>query len=159
LPDDHGYTIDYEYHPRPPAAKKPLIDPTRFSVLLQTCNALCYWSLLPRYLHKCRRLPADSQEWLRIPRKKSTFHNTSALYSPSLNTVEKTAFGIEAGYLPSNAFFFLYHTILILSGFGFWVYWLKQHPSDLQNASVPLFTVFGLIAAFWAFLGKEQSAS
>jgi hypothetical protein len=69
--------------------------------------------------------------------------------------MEKIAFGIEADYLPSAAFFFLYHTVLILSGFGFWIYWLTQHPGDLQNASVPLFTVFGLIAGFWTLLGKR----
>ncbi|KAI8623942.1 hypothetical protein F5Y19DRAFT_481082 [Xylariaceae sp. FL1651] len=154
LPDDHGYTIDYTYRPRPPAARKPLIDPARFSVLLKTCNSLCYWSLLPKLLHKCRRLPVNSKEWLRIPQKKGVFGTTTDLYSSGPQIAERVAFGIEADYLPSNVFFFLYHAILILSGFGFWIYWLREHPGDLQNASVPLFTIFALIAAFWAFLGK-----
>jgi len=96
---------------------------------------------------------------LRIPQKKGAFDTTSKLNDPCLQTIEKIAFGIEADYLPSSAFFFLYHAVLLLSGFGFWIYWLKEHPGDLQNASVPLFTIFALIAAFWAFLGKGVGTS
>lgn len=105
-------------------------------------------------MHKCWRLPADSQEWLRIPRKKGPFQTTSGLHSASIYTVGKIAFGIEAEYLPSGVLFLIYHTVFILLGFSFWVYWLKQNPGDLQNASVPLFTVLGLIAGFWTFYGK-----
>jgi hypothetical protein len=96
---------------------------------------------------------------LRIPQKKGIFDTAFESYNPSLQLVEKIAFGIEADYLPSSAFFFFYHAILILSGFSFWIYWLKEHPGDLQNASVPLFTLFALIAAFWAFVGKGVGAS
>lgn len=151
--------MDYTYRPRPPVAKQPLIDPARFSILLKICNTSCYWSLLPKYLHKCSRLPTDSQEWLRIPQRKGAFATTNELYIPGLTVAGKVAFGIEADYLPSSAFFFLYHAVLILSGFGFWIYWLKEHPGDLQNASVPLFTMFALIAAFWAFVGKGTGTS
>ncbi|KAG4429355.1 hypothetical protein IFR05_015162 [Cadophora sp. M221] len=38
LPDDYGYTSHYEYDPRPPRAKNPLIDRKLFSICLKACD-------------------------------------------------------------------------------------------------------------------------
>lgn len=53
----------------------------------------------------------------------------------------------------------IYHIIPILSGFAFWVYWMKHYPKDLQNASVPLFTICMLLGTSWAILVRYTEAS
>ncbi|EMD95267.1 hypothetical protein COCC4DRAFT_204965 [Bipolaris maydis ATCC 48331] len=159
LPDHHGYTTDYEYDPRPPTAKMPLIDPTHFSVLLRACNTICYSSFLPVYVHKCQHIPADRRFLTRIPQKKGTYDASSRVHAPSLNYINRVAFGVEAGYFPSLAFFLAYHVFLILSGFSFWIYWMAYLPEDLQNASIPLFTIIMLIGTFWGLFGKRISIS
>jgi hypothetical protein len=66
-------------------------------------------------------------------------------------------FGIEADYMLSGLIVFVYHVFAILGAFLFFVYWLFYHPSDLQNASVPLFTVLALIMAIWVWLVPHPS--
>lgn len=34
---------------------------------------------------------------------------------------------------------------------AFFIYWLRKHPGDLQNASVPLFLAFALMGTFIVF--------
>ena len=92
---------------------------------------------------------------MRIPQKKSAFDAPSSAPTSHLDLVDKVAFGIEASYLPSHLFFLVYHVAFLLSGFGFWAYWIRHHPDDLQNASVPLFTVIMLIGSFWTLFGKR----
>lgn len=152
LPDDHGYTSHYEYDPRPPRAKNPLIDRKLFSICLKACDSDCSWSLLPPFLHKCHPLPHNSHRWKRIPSKKGAFN-------ASLSQSGGVAFGIEADCALSFAILFIYHIFFIFSAFGFWIYWLKNHPDDLQNASVPTFTVLSLIGAFWGLLGRRIGVS
>ena len=66
-------------------------------------------------------------------------------------------FGIEADYMLSGLIVFAYHALAIVGAFLFFVYWLLYHPNDLQNASVPLFTVLALIMAMWVWLVPHQS--
>lgn len=153
LPEDHGYTTDYEYAPRPPIARKPLIERDRFAAILRACGSPCYWSLLPIWMHKCRHVPDERRYMSRIPQKKAEYRS-----SPHVRQTDRVAFGIQAGYMPSVAVFFVYHAVLVLAGFGFWIWWLNKHPSDLQNAAVPLFTVGMLITSFWALFGKQMGA-
>ncbi|KAL4947835.1 hypothetical protein BDW69DRAFT_177632 [Aspergillus filifer] len=65
----------------------------------------------------------------------------------------EVAFGLEADYSLSFAILSAYHVLLIFLAFGFWIYWLKNHPNDLQNASVPVFTVCTLMTTFWGIFG------
>ena len=132
--------------------KNPPINPKLFAICLKACDAKCYWSLLPSFLHKCRPLPYNSHKWKRIPRKKGAFNACPC-------QPEEVAFGIEADYAMSFAVLFVYHLILIFSAFGFWVHWLRYHPGDLQNASVPTFTVLALITAFWGLRGWRIGGS
>jgi hypothetical protein len=103
-------------------------------------------------LHKCRPLSPHSHRWKRIPRKKGAFNSSGG-------DVGQCAFGIEADYALSFAVLAAYHVIPILAAFGFWVYWMKKHAGDFQNASVPLFTVTALLTAFWMVehrVGKDK---
>ena len=85
---------------------------------------------------------------MRIPRKNGQF-------APYNSSAEDVAFGVEAGYALSFAMLVIYHVIPIILAFGFWIYWLKNHPDDLQNASVPTFTVLNVMAVFWWLLGRQ----
>jgi hypothetical protein len=148
LPDDHGYTNSYDYEPRPPRAKNPLIDRRLFSICLKACGPQCPWALLPSCLHKCRSLPYNSHIWKRIPRKESAF-------SVDQSRSGDVAFGLEADYSLSFAILFMYHVTVLFPAFSFWIYWLRNHPNDLQNASVPAFTLLGIIGACWGLFGKR----
>jgi hypothetical protein len=83
----------------------------------------------------------------------------STSHSIQGNCTEPVLFGIQANYMLSLARMIMYHVIPILSGFAFWVYWLKHHPSDLQNASVPVFTIGMLLGTSWALLGKHMDTT
>jgi hypothetical protein len=158
LPDDHGYTNEYDYNPRPPTIKNPPIDAACFSVLLRACDSNCYWSLLPFGLHNCRHIPTENHYVARIPQKKGTYNDVSQFYAHFSSMTSRVAFGINAAYSISHSRVFVYHFVLILSGFVFWIYWLKTHPSDLQNASVPLFTIIMLLGTFWTLYGRRVGA-
>ena len=155
LPDDHGYTDEYDYTPRPPDIKNPPISAACFSALLRACNRSCYWSLLPVWLHTCRHIPTGYQYVTRIPRKKETYNGISYFHGYQSDLPSRVAFGIDAAYGVSSLGMFIYHAICILSGFIFWIYWMRNHPSDLQNASVPLFTIMMLIGTFWGLYGRK----
>jgi hypothetical protein len=45
----------------------------------------------------------------------------------------------------------IYHIAFIAGPFTFWALWLTEmgHPGDLQNASIPFTTAFGLMSLFW----------
>jgi hypothetical protein len=159
LPDDHGYTDEYDYNPRPPSCQNPPIDAACFSILLRACDSSCFWSFLPFELHKCRRIKTGHDYVTRIPRKKGTFTNSLQMHAHLSSSTSRVAFGIDAAYEISNLGMFTYHSIFILSGFIFWIYWMKTHPSDLQNASVPLFTIIMLLGTFWSLYGGKVGAS
>ncbi|KAF2130731.1 hypothetical protein P153DRAFT_336557 [Dothidotthia symphoricarpi CBS 119687] len=145
LPDYHGFEHDYEYAPRP--GKNPLINPKTFAVCLNACGASCIWPLLNPW-HDCVKLPRRCDKLRCIPKKKSEFDVDS-------EDVEIVAWGLEADYALSFAFLAAYHLVPIFAALGFWVYWLWTHPGDLQNSSVPIFTVLALFAAFWMMFGKH----
>jgi len=107
---------------------------------------------LPSCLHKCRSLPYNSHIWKRIPRKESAF----SVYQSRSGDV---AFGLEADYLLSFIVLFMYHHMDLFPAFSFWVYWLRNHPNDLQNAFVPDFTLLGIIGACWGLFGKRERIS
>lgn len=65
------------------------------------------------------------------------------------------AWGLEADYALSFAFLAVYHLVPVLAALGFWVYWLRAHPGDWQNSSVPILTVLALFAAFWMPFAKQ----
>lgn len=142
LPEDHGHEAHYEYYPRPPHVKNPPITKEEFKKYLRTCGRSCVWSSLPFFKHRCSRLHNNSHKWKRIPRKKAEFDTKAG--EPG-----DVAFGIEAVYVLSFPIVFVYHSLLLLALFGFWLWWLKHHPDDLQNASVPTMVFLGIVGSFW----------
>ena len=158
MPDDYGYAADYEYNPRPPPVKPP-ISPDTFAALLGACDRLCSWSFLPIWMHKCHHIRADSRCLVRIPQKKSAYLTGTLAHVSQGNFAEPVAFGIQANYMLSFARVFTYHIIPILGGFAFWIWWLRHYPSDLQNASVPLFTIGMLLGTSWALIGRYTDKS
>jgi hypothetical protein len=152
LPDDHGYKNSYEYEPRPPKAPDPLIDRRLFSICLKACGPQCPWALLPSCLHKCRFLPYNSHIWKRIPRKESAF-------SVDQSRSGDVAFGLEAEYSWSLIVLLMYLLMVWFLLFGFWVYWLRNHPNDLQNASVPTVLLLTFVNVYWQISGKRMRVS
>lgn len=151
LPEDHGHEAHYEYHPRPPRVKNPLIQKYEFKRYLNTCESFCPWSYIPILKHKCARLHKDSHIWMRIPRKKSEFDIMAG--NPG-----DLAYGIEAVYALSFPIIFIYHMLSILAWSGFWVWWLKTHPNDLQNASIPTMAYLAILASFWVLPARINSS-
>lgn len=39
-------------------------------------------------------------------------------------------------------------TLIMVAPFGFWGWWMGQHPGDLQNASVPAMAAMNFLALF-----------
>ena len=152
LPDDYGYAEDYDYTPRPPQAKMPLINSNEFKLYLSACITNCKMaSFLPSFWHDCFVPPPEAKLLQRIPKKRSRL-------CLSGQGCEDVAFGLEAEYVISFISVIAYHLLLIVPAFGFWAYWLLQRPGDLQNASVPVFTVIAIITVFWTTTAKESLA-
>jgi hypothetical protein len=63
------------------------------------------------------------------------------------------SWGIQAQHAISALRVVLYHLVIFAGTFGFWAWWLATHPSDLQNAAVPLTTVAMLLSLFWGSAG------
>lgn len=110
------------------------------------------------WLHNCRHIPAECQYVTRIPRRKGTYNDLLQAHTHQSNCTSWVAFGIDAAYVLSSRGLFIYYAISILSGFSFWIYWMKSHPSDLQNALVPLFTIVMLVGTFWSLYGRNMGA-
>ena len=146
LPDDYRYGAEYDYTPRPPAAKIPLISSNEFKLYLGACLGDCTGSLRSVFSHDCFDPPPQRRLIERIPKKKSP-----------PGSYEETAFGIEADYVVSFLGVMIYYLVLVLLAFGFWAYWFVQHPGDLQNASVPLFTIVSITTMFWTALAMQNS--
>lgn len=150
LPEDHGHEAHYQYHPRPPRVKNPLIGKQEFTRCLRTCESFCLWSYLPGFKHRCSRHHGDSHKWKRIPSR------TSAAFDPKAAQPGEVAYGLEAVHVLSFPMVFFYHSVSILAWFGFWIWWLEGHPNDLQNASVPMMVFLGIIASFWVLPGRKR---
>lgn len=150
LPDYHGHQDDYDYAPRPPAVKPPLIDPNIYQVLLSECYKTCLWTVLP--WHDCIRLGLSSSYTSKIPKRKEDI-------DVMLQAGNGVAFGIKADYVLSLRILAAYHLLAIVPAFGFWAFWLSKHPDDWQNASVPLTTVLALTTVFWIMAGKRVGIS
>ncbi|USP79666.1 hypothetical protein yc1106_06940 [Curvularia clavata] len=147
LPDSNGFADDYDYNPKPPQGKIPLIEPGLFAVCLQSCEDDCKWSLLGPWLHDCFQLPPLCDKITCIPKKKSEFPVQCK------QILKDTAWGIEAEYTLSFWMLCVYHLIPLLSSFAFWIYWLTKSPGDWQNASVPTITTIALFAFVWVPFG------
>lgn len=134
LPEDVVFANEYEYDPKPPLGKIPLIEPDVFAACLQSCDDGCKWSVLGPWLHDCFQLQPDKERITCIPKKRKEFAVKSK------HDAENLVWGIQPGYAVSLVMISIYTLVPLLSAFGFWIYWLARHPGDWQNASVPMVT-------------------
>ncbi|OAG04337.1 uncharacterized protein CC84DRAFT_787873 [Paraphaeosphaeria sporulosa] len=145
-------TFDYEYSPRPPeiTAKDPWISRHEFEEIVKSCITPCWLGSFPTLLgiHDCA-CPEDNATRLvdALPKRDSEFMIHSA--SDDGNYV----WGIHARYVVSSFYVFSIHFAILGITVGLWVWWQRNHPGDLQGASVPV-TVAGIcISTFWASTG------
>ena len=110
---------------------------------LNACDHPCRWL----FLHECMPQLDTSSAIDCIPKKSSMFNTTSN------NRTDVYAWGLEAKHVISAAYVAIYHFIIFLLPFGFWGWWIKKHPDDLQGASVPVTVVLGLLSLFWSTNG------
>jgi hypothetical protein len=139
LPTDY---VEYQYEPKPPAARNPLIDPHHATHFL-SCDSPCRWNIL----HECAPELIDRKTIERIPQKLTRFdvHNAQ---SP-----ESEAWGLKARYRISAAYMTFYHFLILVPPFVFWGWWQSGHPDDIQNASIPATVAIGLLSLFWCTNG------
>lgn len=132
---------DYQYSPRVGSAdaRNPPISPHAFESLLHACCDPCTWPIP----HDCMPPPASVIYLERIPKRKRSFETDQA--SP--------IWGFETVFSPSLAHIFAYHCLMVIGPFAFWAWWLKEHPDDLQNASVPATLVLAALSLFWSSAG------
>ncbi|ORY06745.1 hypothetical protein BCR34DRAFT_616857 [Clohesyomyces aquaticus] len=136
-------SLEYEYTPRPPSADNPPIPQHEFEMHLSACVQPCRWSLL----HECMPELSTSSVLDSIPKKATRFdvHSRSA--------TDVYAWGLEAKFAVSALYVAIYHLLIFAFPFGFWVWWMKGHPNDLQGASVPATIALGLLSLFWSTNG------
>lgn len=138
---------DYQYSPRAGAADamNPPISPHEFDALFYTCRFPCTWPIP----HDCILPPTGVRHLERIPKRRRCFESDQT--SP--------VWGLEAVFAVSSAYVFVYHCIMVAGPFAFFAWWLRVHPDDLQNASVPVTVVLGALSLFWSSAGILTSKS
>jgi hypothetical protein len=137
LPTDQ----EYRYSPRAGSAdaRNPPFSPHLFDVLFYTCQLPCTWPLP----HQCISPPTSVVHIQRIPKRARCFQKDQT--SP--------IWGLEAKYAVSFAYVLTYHCVIVAGPFAVFALWLKYHPGDLQDASIPLTAVLGTLSLFWSGAG------
>ncbi|KAL7800382.1 hypothetical protein V8C43DRAFT_302439 [Trichoderma afarasin] len=139
---------DYHYDPRAGGqdVKNPPISPHHFQTRFYACSSPCTW-LLP---HDCMPLPQgpallpeNTIHLGRIPKRIREFGRDPS--SP--------IWGFETVFAVSPEYVLAYHLVIVAGPLIFWGLWLKAHPDDLQNATVPITVVLGALSLFWSAAG------
>lgn len=138
---------DYQYSPHAGTTnvKNPPISPHLFQALFYTCQFPCNWPIP----HDCLQPPTGAKNIERIPKRVKCFERDQT--SP--------IWGLEAVFAVSPARVLIYHCIMVAGPFAFFGWWLKAHPDDLQNASIPVTIVLGVLSLFWSGSGILTSRS
>ncbi|TLD31557.1 hypothetical protein PspLS_02205 [Pyricularia sp. CBS 133598] len=141
--------LDYQYNPRAgnADAKNPPIPPHVFQAYFYSCPLPCRW-VIP---HDCIPEQASTENLECIPKRTRNFHQDKDDRSPSV-------WGLDPVFAVSFAYVFVYHFFILA---GPWIYYCwrgAQNPNDLQNPSVPLTIVIGLLSLFWAGAGILTSS-
>jgi hypothetical protein len=130
---------DYSYMPRGESAKNPPLSTHLFTALFYSCDLNCQ-RLTP---HDCIKPSTDTRCLQRIPKRKDPFDTDM--------TIE--IWGLGAVHSVSFAYVCTYHIFIVAAPFAFFIWWIETIPGDLQNASVPVTVVFGLLSLFWSGAG------
>lgn len=119
----------------------PPISPHEFKRRFYTCYKR---GLTCRFLHRCKKPCRTSREAVeRIPKKLRPLEEGGAH--------RENFWGILAIEKISALAVAIYHALILTGPFAFWFLWLFKwgHPGDLQNASIPVAVVIGLLSLFW----------
>ncbi|KAL6834007.1 hypothetical protein J3E69DRAFT_325707 [Trichoderma sp. SZMC 28015] len=137
LPSDK----DYHYDPRAGErdVRNPPISPHHFQTLFYACPSPCTWP----FPHDCIPLIANTANLARIPKRTREFEKDQS--SP--------IWGFETVFAVSFSYVLAYHVVMVAGPLIFWGLWMKFHPDDLQNASVPITVVIGALSLFWSGAG------
>lgn len=145
-------SAEYRYAPRPPevTANHPGVKHI-FEVMVQLCLEPCALASLP-VGHTCYTLPANGRHFVsRIPKRTKEWNlngdNPDDLY----------VWGMQARYIPCVYRIWVIHFLILGTTFGFWGWWQRRHPEDLQGASVPLTVAGVLMSLFWSSTGVIKS--
>ncbi|KAL2836694.1 hypothetical protein BJX68DRAFT_259827 [Aspergillus pseudodeflectus] len=143
LPTDQ----DYLYNPRAgnEHAKNPPFSSHLFNALFYTCQQPCTWPIP----HDCMPQPTRVVHIQRIPKRTRCFQGDQS--SP--------IWGLEAKFAISFAYILMYHCVILAGPFVFFAIWLRYHPDNLQDASVPVTIVLGSLSLFWSGSGILTSRS
>lgn len=130
-PDD---IIHYQYDPSPPEAIDPPISAHEFELALRVCQPGCKIA----YFHDCIRSPSGDLALRRTPKRKGLLEiGTDA---------QEFAWGLQAQYVISMLHMVFYYVLILGGPFGIFFWWLRHHPGDLVNASVPSITAAILLS-------------
>ena len=135
---------DYDYWPATPASRDASHYPTRiWTGIFNPCGGKFSFAVF----HDCFELEDEEDFAVRIPRNKSKFGVETSDQSVGF------VLGIQTQYSISFLYVALYHLIMMAGPIGFWIWWQKHHPEDLQNASIPVTTTAALISLLWSAMG------
>lgn len=70
----------------------------------------------------------------------------------------REAWGLEIVFGLSLVRITMYHAIIVSGPAVFWGLWLRQWPTDWQNASVPFFTIVALLSLLWLPISESAKA-
>lgn len=139
----HQATLTTTTGPRPPQAEIPPVTPHEFEL---AC-------IIP-VAENVRLLFSTTA--LKLKMRKTVSYvsrgrNASSMSRLVTSQSVKIVWGIQTQYSISFLYVALYHLIMMAGPIGFWVWWQKHHPDDLQNASIPMTTTAVLISLFWSY--------
>jgi hypothetical protein len=134
--------VEYQYEPKPPVARNPLINRHQASVFLH-CDNPCRL----RIFHQCAPEVINRKTIERVPKKLSEFK------IKDMNAPESEAWGLKVQHEVCATFVVAYLLLIMIPPFAFWGWWQCTHPDDLQGASVPASVVLALLTLFWGMNG------
>lgn len=131
--------------PRPPQAEIPPVTPHEFELarIIPVADNV-------RLLFSTTALKLKMRKTVSYV---SRGRNASSMSRLVTSQSVKIVWGIQTQYSISFLYVALYHLIMMAGPIGFWVWWQKHHPDDLQNASIPVTTTAVLISLFWSATG------
>ncbi len=125
----------YEYQPRPPDV--PYVPPIPEHEWYDRYHSA--------ELNTCGRQEALSK----IPKRKHRFQTSLHVSG------REDMWGLLVEFRISLLRVLFWQVLLTLGGFGFWGWWLKKHPGDLQAASVPVTVIIACMMMLWAPLNEK----
>ena len=131
----------YEYDPRPPRAENPPITIHEFRSSFSVCGGFCILSWLPLF-HRCLAPSDDNFATRRIPKRICRWELKAKGRSE--------AWGLAVHLAISAARMVIYHILMIMGTFIFWIVWQAQYPEDQPTALAPAACMLALLSMFWS---------